>query len=189
MAGWGVIRTQEAGKIGLSGMNSVAPRCSLVPSLEGVMASTRCGEIGNLGNGDSAKIPRPTNGRLTDIREEEYRDGAGGEAPGSPPQEAAMTPEQAARLQAIYEDALRQLGNDDPELGQPLREQLRLQVEYPNEYVAFRDEWIEAGQGETRRLIRHVIGHGKDFCQVYNDARQGGQLDDPQVMILYFEEG
>jgi len=100
-----------------------------------------------------------------------------------------MTSEQAAHLQSTLEDSLSQLGIVDPELGQSLCEQLRFQVEYPNQYVAFRDEWVDNGQNGARRLIRTALCHGNDLCEVYDAARIAGHLADPRVQVLYFIEG
>ena len=48
------------------------------------------------------------------------------------------------RLQAVFRSALAQLGEIDDEFRQRLYEDLRLQVEYCNEYVAYADEWSES---------------------------------------------
>jgi hypothetical protein len=76
------------------------------------------------------------------------------------------------RLQEIYRKALAQLGELDEEFQQRLYQDLRLQVEYENEYVAYADEWVEQGAGGARRLTRHVLAHGQDIGEVLKAIRQ-----------------
>src|SRR5438874_1059183 len=47
---------------------------------------------------------------------------------------------------------------------QNLRANFGLQYDYPNEYVAFLDDW--EGKGRNRRLIRRLVGHSPDMKTV-----------------------
>jgi hypothetical protein len=92
------------------------------------------------------------------------------------------------RLQRLYQRALEQLGSVDDEFRQRLYEDLRLQVEYPNEYVAYADQWVEPGRGQPRRLDRQVLAHGSDMEQVLQAVRQQGNADDQPWLMDYFRD-
>jgi hypothetical protein len=92
------------------------------------------------------------------------------------------------RLEEYYQSALRQVGKIGDEFRQSIYEDLRLQVEYPNEYVAYFDEWIEEGRGKKRRLVRHVLGHGTDIVAVYKTVQEPANADKDWV-LLFFQDG
>ncbi len=68
------------------------------------------------------------------------------------------------RLNELFERAREQLGNLDFEACQVLREDIRLQLLYPGEYVAFVDLW--KSYNETQRLVREVIIHSLSAAEI-----------------------
>jgi hypothetical protein len=153
------------------------------------MAAAKHEDAGRNGNSHPANFPASPQGRLTDTEGEAYCASATvGDLEG-PPGTSGMTPEQEVQLRHMYDGALAQLGVVEPEYGQPLLEDLRLQVQYPREFVAYLDEWVEQGRGKARRLLRSVICHSQDISAVLDAVDRGGYADDPRVTTLHVKDG
>jgi hypothetical protein len=71
--------------------------------------------------------------------------------------------------------------------GQCIYEDLRLQIEYPGEFVAYRDVWIGKGRGEAPKLVRHVLVHCQDIGEILGVVRQQGR-GVPRWLITLTEE-
>jgi hypothetical protein len=91
------------------------------------------------------------------------------------------------RLEECYRGFLADLGNISPEFRQCIYEDLKLQFEYPGEWVAWYDEWLEQGRGKPPKLVRHLIAHGQDFGKVYDVLEQLGR-DGPDWQMTLTEE-
>ena len=92
------------------------------------------------------------------------------------------------RLEEWHRSFLAQTGAISPEFRQRIYEDLRLQIEYPGEFVAYWDEWLEKGPGESPKLVRHLLAHGPDFGEVYDVLEQRGKAEPPWEMTLTQED-
>jgi hypothetical protein len=93
------------------------------------------------------------------------------------------------RLEEWYRSFLAQMGAISPEFRQRIYEDLRLQIEYPGEFVAYRDEWLEKGPGESPKLVRHVLAHCPDIGDILDIVRQQGRAEPHWLITLTEEEG
>ncbi len=65
--------------------------------------------------------------------------------------------------------ALQFAGELTPTAREQLRADTRLQFEFPDEYVAYRDTWTR--RGKKRALARKVIAHSKSLVAVHKVTR------------------
>src|SRR4051794_31673646 len=61
-----------------------------------------------------------------------------------------------------------------------------LQYDYPNEYVAFLDDW--EGEGRKRRLIRRLVGHSPDVKTVSDLISQLPPEDQKRINFVYADD-
>jgi hypothetical protein len=97
----------------------------------------------------------------------------------------------ADELDAAVERQLRSIATRSPIERERGREQIRLRLKFPSEYVAYLDLWQTLG-GEPR-LERDVIAHSATFSAVDQAVTQwrtqNPQLDEKQVRIEFVDDG
>lgn len=79
--------------------------------------------------------------------------------------------------------ALAEAGDLPPEARERLREDLRLQFDYPGEYVAYLDSWKT--QRQTRRLLRRVIAHSLSLKDLYEALAALSPKERANVVLHY----
>ena len=65
-----------------------------------------------------------------------------------------------------------------------LREDLRLQFDYPGQYVAYLDDWV--GTNGARTLTRRVIQAGPRYPDVWEATRNHPRAD--EIVYLYADD-
>jgi hypothetical protein len=69
---------------------------------------------------------------------------------------------------------------------QNLQANFELQYDYPDEYVAFFDEW--EGEGRKRRLNRRLLGHSPDMKVIGDLIVSLSPEDRPRVQFQYVHD-
>jgi len=69
------------------------------------------------------------------------------------------------KWEEALQNLVREYGHLPPQAFARLREDVRLQFEYPDQYVAYIDSWQRTGSG--RQLVRKVIAHSACYADVY----------------------
>jgi hypothetical protein len=96
-----------------------------------------------------------------------------------------MTTEE--RVERMLRCALDQLGEVDAEFRQRIREDLRCQVEYGGQYVAYFDEWLEGEKETPRRLIRHVLCQSPHISDVLGALQKQGRTAAQRWLVSFFQ--
>lgn len=69
---------------------------------------------------------------------------------------------------------------------QNLQANFELQYDYPNEFVAFLDDW--EGEGRKRRLVRRLVGHSPEMKPVSSLVAALPKEDQLRVQFVYAED-
>jgi hypothetical protein len=90
-----------------------------------------------------------------------------------------------AELDAAVQDALRYCSPDISEDQRVLlREDLRLQFDYPGHYVAFLDDWV--GANGARTLTRRVIHAGPNYPEVWEATKNHPRAE--EIFCVYADD-
>lgn len=67
-----------------------------------------------------------------------------------------------------------------------LRANYEVQYDYPNEYIAFLDDW--SGKGRNRRLDRRIVAHSTDMKTVSDAIAKLSHEDRCRIQFLYVDD-
>lgn len=88
-----------------------------------------------------------------------------------------------AKVDEALRLALQQTPGLHPDGQAILREDFRLQVEYPNEYVAFIDSWKTQKNG--RQFVRRIIAHAKSLPPIHKAIAALSPKDQKRVVLRF----
>lgn len=83
----------------------------------------------------------------------------------------------------FLQHALQAAGDLTPQARELLRNDLRLQFDFPGKYVAYRDRWKKHGKKAT--LIRQVLAHGPSPLHLQKVLTTLSGRERAQVMLRY----
>jgi hypothetical protein len=89
----------------------------------------------------------------------------------------------ASTVDTAMAEALGLAGNRPPESLALLRENVRLQCLYPNEYVAYIDYWT--ADGDRRTLLRRVVAHSPSLPELFKVIATLPSQDRAAVILDY----
>lgn len=86
----------------------------------------------------------------------------------------------------FLQHALRAAGDLSPQAQELLRNDLRLQFDFPGEYVAYRDQWKKHRKKPT--LVRQVLAHGSSPLHLQNVLSTLPPQERAQIMLRYMSD-
>jgi hypothetical protein len=97
-----------------------------------------------------------------------------------------LSPQAAAKLMRLYQEALPVMKPIDDEDRQKLYQNLRLEVLHPGEFVVWTDTWKKSGKNRT--LVRKILGHASSYEGLLAIMNKQHLWGDDNVQYLFIDD-